>query len=234
MRWDYLSRLACAARWYLPPAEAEELLEDYRETVRQLVQPKAYKRWLTVFAALTACVLVPMVMARNDVYWNPILRQVYAVSFCLGIGLSLLWFQRNWTREGRLPRGIVILLALILLGMAWVWFLAGLVLAEAWELLHLVVESVITARSLYVFLTLEFFAMGAASLFGLVKARLGDRRWRAVYVLGLSGTILAITFYLLLSSMNFDGFVPGWWKPYMMQYTAITLFGFLGTGLSLR
>ncbi len=33
MRWDYLSRLSLAARWYLPPAEAAEVLEDYREIV---------------------------------------------------------------------------------------------------------------------------------------------------------------------------------------------------------
>ena len=33
MRWDYLSRLSLAARWYLPPAEAAEGLEDYREIV---------------------------------------------------------------------------------------------------------------------------------------------------------------------------------------------------------
>ena len=33
MRRDYLSRLSRAARWYLPPAEAAEVLEDYREIV---------------------------------------------------------------------------------------------------------------------------------------------------------------------------------------------------------
>ena len=33
MGWDYLSRLSRAARWYLPPAEAAEVLEDYREIV---------------------------------------------------------------------------------------------------------------------------------------------------------------------------------------------------------
>ena len=68
MGWDYFSRLSRAARWYLPPSEAAEVLEDYREivkgrsgeelrrdlgtpgaAVKQLVQPKAYRRWLAVF-----------------------------------------------------------------------------------------------------------------------------------------------------------------------------------------
>ena len=70
MRRDYLSRLSRAARWYLPPAEAAEVLEDYREIVagrseeelrrdlgtpraamRQLAQPKAYRRWLAALGA---------------------------------------------------------------------------------------------------------------------------------------------------------------------------------------
>ena len=253
MRRDYLSRLSRAARWYLPPAEASEVLEDYREIVadrseeelrrdlgtpraamRQLAQPKAYRRWLKVLAVLTACVLVPMVMARNDVYWNTLIRPVYAIALCLGTGLSLLWFRRNGMREGRLPRAVPVLLALILLGMVLVWFLAGIIFTESWTLLHTIMECVIAPRSLNRFLALEILAMGAVSLYGLVKARLGDRRWRAVYVLGLSGTILTISFYLLLSSMNFDGFTPGWWRIYVIQYIGITLAGLLGTGLSLR
>nr|WP_325204139.1 hypothetical protein [uncultured Oscillibacter sp.] len=80
MRRDYLSRLSRAARWYLPPAEAAEVLEDYREIVagrseeelrrdlgtpraaiKQLAQPKAYRKWLAVFLILSACVLLPAV-----------------------------------------------------------------------------------------------------------------------------------------------------------------------------
>ncbi|MCI9113213.1 MAG: hypothetical protein HFF96_02975 [Oscillibacter sp.] len=78
MRRDYFSRLSRAARWFLPPAEAAEVLEDYREIVagrseeelrrdlgtpraamRQLAQPKAYRRWLAAFAGLTVCLLLP-------------------------------------------------------------------------------------------------------------------------------------------------------------------------------
>ena len=93
MRRDYFSRLSRAARWYLPPAEAAEVLEDYREIVagrseeelrrdlgtpraamRQLAQPKAYRRWLMVFGVLAACLALPMAMARNEIYWSPVIN----------------------------------------------------------------------------------------------------------------------------------------------------------------
>ena len=80
MRRDYFSRLSRAARWYLPPAEAAEVLEDYREvvegrseeelrrevgapweTARRLAQPGAHRRWLIVFGSLSVCLLLPMV-----------------------------------------------------------------------------------------------------------------------------------------------------------------------------
>lgn len=252
MRRDYLSKLTRAARWYLPPAEAAEVLEDYREivagrseeelrrevgapreTARQLAQPKAYRRWLAVFAALSACVAVPMVMALDDVYWSPLIRPGCTLAFFLGTGLSFVWFRENGMREDRLPRGIAVLLAAILLGMAWVLFWAGLVLTESWTLLDTIAERVIRPCSLHQALAIEILAMGAASILGLVNARSGDYRWRAVYVLGLSGTILTISFYLLLSSMNFDGFTPGWWMPYVIRYAIVTLTGLLGTGVSL-
>lgn len=204
-----------------------------RETARQLAQPKAYRRWLAVFAALSACVAVPMVMALDDVYWSPLIRPVCTLAFCLGTGLSFLWFRKNGVWEDRLPRGIAVLLAAILLGMAWVLFWAGLVLTESWTLLNTIAERVIRPCSLHQALAIEILAMGAASILGLVNARLGDYRWRAVYVLGLSGTILTISFYLLLGSMNFDGFSPGWWMPYVIRYAIVTLTGLLGTGVSL-
>ena len=37
----------------------------------------------------------------------------------------------------------------------------------------------------------------------------------------------------LLSSMNFDRFCNGWWKPYFLRYAAVTVLGLLGTGVSL-
>ena len=251
MKQDYMSRLARTARWYLPPAEASVVLEDYQEIVQgrseevlrrdvgtpkdavgRIVEIKAYQRWLAVFASLAACVALPMVIAHNNRYWRPLIAPAYIGFLCLGTILSLWWFRRNGRREGPLSRGVLLLLALILLGMAWVWLYAGLVLTESWELLG-IVSALIPPQGVHLTLTAGSFAIGLAGIFGLVMARLGDRRWQAVYVLGLSGDLLSLSFWLLLCSMNMDPSVPGWKTPFLLQYAAITLLGLIGTGVSL-
>ena len=80
MKKDYMIRLGRAARWRLPPQEAEEVIADYREfagnpprseeellrdlgkprdVIRPLVQPKQYHTWLAVFTVMAACILIP-------------------------------------------------------------------------------------------------------------------------------------------------------------------------------
>ena len=123
MKRNYLSRLSRAARWYLPPAEAAEVLEDYREIVegrsgeelrrdlgtpraamRQLAQPKAYRRWLAVFLVLSACVLLPAAgVVRSELSWlfglflNDLMQTPRYAEMLLPLGtvLALVWFRRN-------------------------------------------------------------------------------------------------------------------------------------------
>lgn len=75
MKKDYMARLERWARWYLPRAEAEDVIADYREitsdpellrglgkprkVIRPLAEKKAYYAWLAVFAVMTACILIP-------------------------------------------------------------------------------------------------------------------------------------------------------------------------------
>ena len=78
MKKDYMTRLERAARWRLPPREADDVVADYREmmgdpprpeeellrdlgrprdAVKSLVQPRQYRIWLAVFLVASACVL---------------------------------------------------------------------------------------------------------------------------------------------------------------------------------
>lgn len=269
MKRDYLFRLGRAARWYLPPAEAAEVLEDYRElieqeprseealrrdlgtpreAVRRLSQPKAYRRWLAVFGVLSACLLLPgadaVVSGLSFTLYR--LFRVYflregigntaqfaVVLFPLGTVLAVAWFQRDGEKGKTLPKGILPLLLILLLGMAWVWFLAWVILAERLEVLdvigfpfpHLGMMANAT-------LALDILAEGAIGMFGLVKARLGDRRWRAVYVWGLTGAVLSVFLWKMLTRMSFDG-SAGWQFPYILRIVSITAAGFVGTGVSL-
>lgn len=264
MRRDYLARLSRAARWYLPAAEAAEVLEDYREIVegrseeelrrdlgtpraamKQLAQPKAYRRWLAVFAGLAVCVVLP----SADVVWSEISQQLIRLfdiwlfvggiaqtsryaewMLPLGTVLALAWFQRNGRKEQALSKWIVPLLLLLLLGIAWASFLGWLVFAQQWDLLN----SLFPENSWWLRFSLGLYSLaaGVTGMLGLVKARLTDRRWRAVYVLGLTGAAACVFVWKLFSSMILD-FSSGWQAPLITRYIFILLVGLLGTGVSL-
>lgn len=265
MRRDYLSRLSRAARWYLSPAEAAEVLEDYREivegrseeelrrevgspreTARRLAQPKAYRRWLAVFAVLAACVVLPsadavlseisqQLIRLFDIWFLPggIAQTSRYAEWMLPLGtvLAFAWFQRNGRKEPTLPKWVVPLLIFLLLGIAWVSFLGWVLFAEQWDLLNsLFPEERVWVHRLT--LGLDALAAGVIGMLGLVKARLGDRRWRAVYVLGLTGAAACVFVWKLFSSMTLD-FSSGWQTPLLLRYGFITIVGLLGTGVSL-
>ncbi len=266
MKRDYLSRLGRATRWYLPPAEAAEVLEDYRELIeaeprsedallrdvgspreaaRRLAQPKVYRRWLAVFGILSVCLLLPGADAvvsglsftlyclfRVYFLWEGIgnTAQFAVVLFPLGTVLAVAWFQRGGEKGETLPRGIVPLLTVPLLGMAWVWFLAWVVLAERFDVIGFLFPRL--GRLVSATLALCILLEAAVGMFGLVKARLGDRRWRAVYVWGLTGAVLSIFLWSMLTSMTLD-FSAGWQIPYILRIVSITAIGFMGTGVSL-
>ncbi len=256
MSQDYFTRLSRSAKWYLPPAEAAEVLEDYREivegrsreelrrdlgtpraAVKQLAQPKAYRRWLAVFLGLSACVLLPAAgVVRGELSWlfglflNDIMQTPrYAeLMFPLGTVLALVWFRRNGRKEQTLPKWVAPLLILLLLGIAWVSFLAWTLFAERWDLLNaLFPEERVWLHRLT--LGLNALAAGTVGMIGLVKARLADRRWRAVYVLGLTGAVACLFMWKMYTGMFWE-FRPGWQTSYVIRYTVIILVGLLGTG----
>ena len=61
---------------------------------------------------------------------------------------------------------------------------------------------------------------------------LEDRRWRAMYIWGLTGVVLNSFLWQVFTSMNLtDGY---WQGSYWIRLVFITLAGLIGTGLSLR
>lgn len=264
MARNYLSRLSRAARWYLPPVEAAEVLEDYREivadrpeeelrrevggpweTARRLAQPRAYRRWLAVFGALSVCLLLPMVdtlaqelslllykLFQVHYLWGgvPVTSRLTVLLNPLGIALSLIWLRRGGERGKALPGGILPLLVILLLGMAWVWFLTWVTLTEHWAVVDFLFPS--HGRAVEQTLALFIAFAGAAGMAGLIKTRLGDRRWLAVYILSLAGAGAAIFFWRMMTRMTFDE-SPGWQIPYWLRLISITAMGLLGTGVSL-
>ena len=275
MRGDYLFRLSRAVRWCLPPAEAAEVLEDYRdlieqesrceeelrrdlgspwEAARQLAQTWAYRRWVTVFTVLAVCVLLPAVLPLLSelslkaifrfhasgvdwLWWFPGLCDTIAPFrggfLLMGTSLALIWFWRG-SGEGRsrtLPKGAVPLLVVLLAGMAFQWLIAWLILAGPVEILEALTYKIADAMRLA--MTLGMFAMGAIGIFALVKARMANRRWRAVYILALAGCILGLSIYALCRNMDMSFGTAGWQTRILLQYIGITALGLIGTGGSL-
>lgn len=265
MKRDYLSRLSLAARWYLPPEEAAEVIEDYQDIVRrrseeflcddvgtprvaarQLAQPKAYRRWLAVFFILTAGLLLPAADRFLSELWGFafILFHIdlpvdglanssrYAeLFFPVGIVLSFAWFQRNGRKGQTFPKKLWLGFPLVLLGMAWVWFLAWIVFEEHFEISQFLFPD--QGWIVRLILGLNLLIAGITGMTGLVLARLRDRRWRAVYVWALTGAMLSIFLLKFLNSMSFDGFREGWQIPYWTRLAVLTAAGVIGTVVSL-
>ena len=72
-----------------------------------------------------------------------------------------------------------------------------------------------------------------AGLLGAVWARLADRRWRAVYVLGLTVLLAALLLCSVLTSMDLSLSGERWWVPYALRMALLTALGLVGTGVSL-
>ena len=149
----YLSRLSRAAGWYLPPAEAADVIADYREmlagdprseqelcrdlgkpgqAVRLLVQPRPYRVWLAVFLALSACLLVPGLSPLPGVY--PLIYKFCfdwfhygIVPVLLGLAGGAVWFRWKGQKAERLPRALPVFLAVLL-----AWCAGVLVFNWAW------------------------------------------------------------------------------------------------------
>ncbi len=253
MKKDYLSQLSRWARWMLPRQEAEDVIADYcdivgvplrsedelirdlgrpRNVVKAVTQPRQYRAWLFAFGTLAVCVAFPAVMAYKSVYWGPVLNPAYMIFLCIGVGLSLGSFRRDRVGKETLIRGLLLPLALLLMGIGGVWFLAGLMLTESWELLNVIVPTADAAQGMHVLLCLGILAMALIALYGLVRARLEGRRWCAVYILGLSGVLLGLSFWLFLRSTVLTA-GPGWQTPILLRYAFITILGLIGTGAAL-
>ncbi len=270
MKQDYLSRLARAARWYLPPAEAAEVLEDYAElvdqepeealrqrlgspraAVRQLVQPKAYLRWLTAFIGMAASILLPAVtpiwqelslcvFRLFRIYWfweiGMNVTPLRGVFFLLGFVLALACFlrRRGGKAKTALPKAILPLLGLMVLGLAWLWFMTWLLLSESWDLMLAVFPQFEIISTFRLTLGLVNFGMGLLGFYGLVNARMRDRRWSAVYLLGLTGTLLTLSVWGLLTSMDLSiSLLPNWQAPILLRLLLVTAVGLAGTAVSL-
>ena len=198
---QWLNKFSLAVRWRLPPTQAAEVVSDYREllaesgeaepckswgapavSARRLGFSRRYGAWLAVFFLLSACpagTAALLFLRRGG--WG---RALFL--FTLGLLLSLLWFFRldGEKPSGKLPKGLVLwlggLLAVFFAGMG-----ALAVMGTAPGYFPWLHSGIIGAAATAVLRFTGFCAVLSA-LAGLVLARVRDRRWQALYLLGLT------------------------------------------------
>lgn len=241
----------------------EELLRDVgrpRDAVAPLVSRKTYRVWLAVFAALAACLLIPGVSPLPGMwmFWVYCFElrfygiQLGVVLALLGMAGALVWFRWKGRRGTRLPRAVPILLAVLLvwtgavLLVNWAFMQDPIAFAEMWGetpvyvlfgLVRVGPPGHTMPRSVSILYDVEMwggFAAALAALLGLVKARTEDRRWIAVYALGMAAMVVPCCALAFLNSMELaDPSVSGWWEPHLRTWLVYAGIGAAGAGVAL-
>ena len=239
----YLQQLHRALRWRLPPAEAEEILSDYQEVLasaectaespasvaRSLTDVAHYRRWLAAFGAMALCLALHAYWVVALPYWN---GQLWfpPILFALGAGGALFWFTPRGKRtKTPLPRGLRPALGGLL---ALALLCAGVIAALALQWLRALPPAWYGRTAAWA-LTLTTLAATAAGVSGLVGARLSDRRWRALYVLGLLVAADCALVLFSLRSMDINAGTSLWLTSSLLQLGAFNLAGLAATGVAL-
>ena len=176
-----------------PPRSEEELLQNLgkpQEAVKPLIQPKQYCVWLAVFTVMTVCILalVTSYIFSPVAFWVPFLHlPVIDIFYCyflsvLGATMALVWFRRQGRKAERFPKAIPALLVVLLL------FAVGVVLL-CWFCFRN--PDVFLGVRIGIAYSCCFFVL--IGVYSLIKARTGDRRWAAVYVLAVAVVLISRT-----------------------------------------
>ena len=234
----------------IPPRPMEELLRDLgkpRDAVKVLVQPKQYRIWLAMMGIMTVCLLQqvnsPLIcpLIYGTVFWGSFFWRYRDIFYCLllfpiGIITALVWFRRQGRKTERIPKAVLVLLAALLLYLGGIFLLYWSVFRNI-DSLIVIWEGAAWIRpeggSLLQFsISYSCPLLAVAGIYGLIKARTGDRRWAAVYVLAMA-TILISRMYLELSYIPFISNPEEKFRQFMILCTAAAAVGLAGTGIAL-
>ncbi len=250
----YFKKFSRIVRWTLPKAEADETLSDYEEILsrysgekesalvadlgdplraaKQLVEPRTYHRWLWAFGGMLFCLLIPELWLIKAAFSSPPFLPLFLL-LLLGAGIAFFTFlPRHKEEKAPLPKGLFPALGVVLLA-----FAAVLVAAASMTGLF---------SGLWTFLPPERYGMTARlilllagtvsalfSVSGLVLARLSDRHWCALYLLGATVLMEAVLVLSVLCSLSLDTSVPYWWTIHALKLGVLGAAGLAVTGKAL-
>lgn len=254
---DYLARLTRSARWRLPPKEAGDIIEDYTEllmidfrpyedlcrdygapkyAVKQLSFFRDYGRWLVTFWLLAALLALPTL--RLFFSGMPSIDLLYGwqepLLLLLAVVLSILWFRLEGERFREKPDQLPLLMVVLLLAGLSTALLAQSLFRE--EPLEGFFSALAPGQVGIVFVALLRVVGGGCALLaliGLVNARLGDRRWLALFTAGLTVVFLAAILYRTVTNLSVPETPTVWYNQEVWQMAVTALLGVVGTGVAL-
>lgn len=256
MKKSYMDRLARWALWRLPRQEAENVIADYQDIVnhssgseedliRRLGKPqdvielltdsRPYTIWLGVFLLLSLCALAPCFSSEDSALWVRHFELIAFILSILGTLGVLLWFRRHGKKEQQLPKALPAVLAVLIAGCGGVIFFDWLWMhdTEAYIRVSDLLEPYIGNLTSIITTSFRFCSIAAAlaGVWGLVKARTGDRRWISVYIMALAAVLVMMATLILMRTLSSIG--DGWYRPFLWRYILIFIAGLMGTGIAL-
>ncbi len=220
-----------------------------RDVIKSLTQKKPYRTWLVVFALMAACILIPGISPTTIGY--PIWLHLfdggrdwpYGAYFTIpGAVLALVWFRWRGRKEQRLPKAVPILLAVFLICIGavllfcWACSRDFEAFLEAWGRMKVWIGPNEDApRSFHLSRLAMCYGSPIIAVLGtysLVKARSGDRRWAAVYVLGLTAMVTALLVLDWSGRIIIDGAEEAF-RQLLVRCSVIAAVGIVGTGVAL-
>ena len=247
----YFRRFSNSVRWRLSEQEAREVLADYEEILAEkpeeldeavlrdlgnpshaaavLTNQSVYRRWMVAFSVMAFCILMPwLLLSRRAFYHEPTIFVWGA--FLVGAGLALFHFRFRRDREcQKCPKELLLWVGVLLV----VSTISGLVLCglafELWRMLPDRLYGIIACWALWISGSVAAFA----GILGLVKARLSNHRWSALYILALVVLLESVSVLALLTGIDTSTVIPNWWVPYVTRWAVLAGAGLLATGVSL-
>ncbi len=249
----YLKKFSHALHWRLPKSEADDILADYNELLsqhlkddqdfpaekmgdpvqaaRMLSNSKAYHRWLAVFGVLALCLLVcEFLLLRSR--FSSLSGTITHILYMVGGAAAFGWFfpRRRESRRSPFPKGLLpAVLGMLVLSAAVGAIVFFCLTKTTWALIPAALHGRVVQWVLWLIGT------GSALLaaFGLIQARLSDRRWCSLYIMGLTLLTECVLVLMLLTSMSLDTSSFHWWMPYLLDFSLTGGIGLAAAGVSL-
>lgn len=226
----FFVKLDRALRWFLPQAEAREVLRDYQEMQQQAAEageafppeeekpraiaralrnPREYYIWLAAFGLMLLCPLLAALYYLTDEFiyllpWGHPPAGLTKFLFWLSLIVALLWVRRCQKQEGvapRCPRAGWLSLGFILISGI------GGALACYWIYalyFHREIMEWLTGQFIFNHIWLLCALAILASVTGLINCRLQNYRWLGLHILGITLLLGAMIYLEHVCGMYFE------------------------------